>query len=328
MKHWTHYWGTSGALNSFAEGEANQGYANSVKQFWESILAELPTDATVLDVGCGNGAIAALAVQYSQANNKQFNVEGADAAAIDPTKNVPANHPLSSALKQVRFHSEMPVEELAHANDSIDAIVSQFAIEYSDLDKAIAKFSDVVKPGGVVAALVHDSTSGLLKDSKQGIAIIEDVLDNTPLFLQADLLINLAKQAIPQLGQEKWNEFSHNRILVNAIKWTMDVLLERYSQTQQQVWIRDIVARVARTLDLLNQGQVEQAQQFLNMHYHLLAEHKQRLIDQEQAALSAKTIQSRLIKKLEQAGFVATADRMEVDGDKFAWAVTARKMSA
>lgn len=327
MKHWSNYWGTTGVLNSFAEGEANQGYGESVKAFWDSIFAQLDSKASILDVGCGNGAIAALAVQFSQAQKQDFKVEGADAAAINPSQHVPAQHPLAQALQQVTFHSETPVEQLPHDAASLDAVVSQFAIEYSDLDQALSKVAEVLKPAGIFAALVHDSTSALLKDSKQGVAIIDDVLDNSPLFIQADLLINLAKQGIPQLGLEQWSQFSHNRILTNSIKWTMDVLLERYNSEQQQPWIRDIVARVARSLELLGQGQLEPAQQSLNMHYHLLDEHRQRLRDQDKAALSAKTIHSKLVKKLEQHGFAVTAERMEVEGDKFAWAVTAKKAS-
>ncbi|KFZ31386.1 hypothetical protein IDSA_01300 [Pseudidiomarina salinarum] len=325
MEHWSKYWHTKGVLNSFAEGEANKGYTGVVKKFWDTTFAEIPTGGTVIDAGSGNGALALLAFDYSRANQKDFVIHGVDAARIDPAAQLSKSSPaIAKKLKQITFHSETPVEQMPFVAGSVDAVVSQFAFEYADRNQALKSILESLKEGGTFTAMAHHASSSLLKDSKQGVVILTDILENSPLFQQADLLIDLAAQAIPQLGEKGWSEFSHNRIISRSIQWTMQALQERYNKAEQQMWVNDVVRRVARVMQVMKGDNLAECRKQLAFEYHLLSDHKLRLQDQLNAALAKKDITA-LKKAAEKSGAKFEADVIEHDGDTFAWTLKIRK---
>ncbi len=325
MEHWSKYWHTEGVLNSFAEGEANQGYAGEVKKFWQATFANIPQGGTVIDAGTGNGALALLAFDYSKANQKDFVIHGVDAAKIDPPAQLSKSSPaIAKKLKQITFHSETPVEQMPFDAGSVDAVISQFAFEYADRNQALKSILEALKSGGTFTAMAHHASSSLLKDSKQGLIVLTDILDNSPLFQQADLLIELAGQAIPQLGEKGWSEFSHNRIMSRSIQWAMQALQERYNKAEQQVWVNDVVRRVARVMQVMKGDNLAECRKQLAFEYHVLNDHKLRLQDQLNAALAKKDITA-LKKAAEKAGASFAADMVEHDGDTFAWTLTIQK---
>lgn len=324
MQHWSMYWQTSGVLNSFAEGDANQGYTGKIKSFWDDVCSSLPQAATVIDAGCGNGALALLAYDYGRANQKDFSIEGLDAADIDPVKQFEKQPSIAKKLKAIQFHSATPIAEAPHPSASVDAVISQFAFEYAEQQPALKKISEMLKPGGKFVAMSHHANSRLVKDSKVGVEVLTAVLEESPLFQQVDLIIELAMQAIPQLGEEGWAKFSHNRILSQSTKWIMDSLLERFSKPEQEAWAKDAIARVARVLQGMNGSNLEQARKQLAYSYQVLADHKKRLEEQLQAAYAKKDVTA-LKKAATKLGLDLAAETIEVDGDVFAWTLTAVK---
>lgn len=325
MEHWSKYWHTEGVLNSFAEGEANKGYAGEVKKFWEATFANIPQGGTVIDAGTGNGALALLAFDYSKANQKDFVIHGVDAAKIDPPAQFSKASPaVAKKLKQIKFHSETPVEQMPFVAGSVDAVISQFAFEYAERKEALESILASLKSGGTFTAMSHHASSALIKDSKLGAIILNDILQNSPLFQQADLLIDLAAQAIPQLGEHGWAEFSHNRILSRSIQWTMQALQERYSKPEQQLWVNDVIRRVARIMQVMKGDNLAECRKQLATEYHLLNDHRLRLEDQLNAALAKKDITA-LTKAAEKAGASFEANVVEHDGDTFAWALKVSK---
>src|SRR5690606_29381878 len=118
-----------------------------------------------------------------------------------------------------------------------------------DRAAALKVIMNSLKASSQAHFMVHHANSGLIKSSKAGIEVINSVLTDSPLFQLADLYIDLASQAIPQLGDKGWQEFSHQRILAQSIQWMMRELQEKFSKPEQEIWVTDIVRRVARTLE-------------------------------------------------------------------------------
>ena len=325
MEHWSKYWQYSGVLNSFAEGQASSGYTGALKQHWDAFFTSLPAEAAIVDIGTGNGALALLAHDYSKTETKDFNIHGIDAAKIDPAASLQKQSPaLAKKLKTIQFHSETPIEKAPFKTATVDAYISQFGFEYANRNDAIKVIIDTLKDNGQAHFIVHNSSSSLVKSSQAGIEVIESVLNDSPLFQLSDLYIDLASQAIPQLGDKGWQEFSHQKILAQSIQWMMRELQEKFSKPEQQVWVTDIVRRIARTLERVAGNTIEDCVKQLAYEYHSVNDHKQRLIDQNNAAFAKKDITA-LQKQVEKLGAKFSAEEFKLDDDKFGWAVTVAK---
>jgi Methylase involved in ubiquinone/menaquinone biosynthesis len=105
----------------------------------DDLLAELPPDPTVLDVGCGDGA-RTLANLPRDAVGVDFSRAGLELAADDG---------LEGRLAQGDMVS-LPVE-----TDSVDGITAYFAVFHVDRDRhaeVYEEFARVLRPGGWVVA--------------------------------------------------------------------------------------------------------------------------------------------------------------------------------
>ncbi len=100
---------------------------------------------TVLDVGCGTGALAARAAALVGARN---------VAAVDPSE------PFAEACRARVPEAEVrvaPAESLPFEDGAFDAVLSQLVVNFmGDAPRGVAEMARVAKPGGVVAACVWD----------------------------------------------------------------------------------------------------------------------------------------------------------------------------
>lgn len=320
MEHWSAYWQTSGVLNSFAEGNVKDGYSGELKNFWQQQFADAPAVAKIVDIGTGNGALAILAYDYGRANQRTFSVDGIDAAVINPVKQFEQQPSIAKKLKAITFHSATPAEKLPYPDGSIDLAVSQFGFEYSDRKHSLKALAAALKPGAKAVFVSHHSGSNLTKHSQQAVTVLQYCLTQSPLFQQADLYFALARQAIPQLGLEGWLNYSHQNVLKRTIQWTMDILQQRFSEADQQPYVNDVVARIARLLQALNSDNCDQLIHALAVEYQLLNDHQLRVTDQLNASLAKKDITA-MKKQVEQLGLSFSADELQVEGKLFGWAI-------
>ena len=103
---------------------------------------DLPTDATLVDVGCGTGMIA-LAAQ-------RFLPESPSIVAVDPCREMRALA-AAAGVRDVRpgTFEDIPVEDASH-----DAVVSGYAIRYAtDVGAAFREVFRVLRPGGRAVVL-------------------------------------------------------------------------------------------------------------------------------------------------------------------------------
>jgi SAM-dependent methyltransferase len=196
---WSTYW-EKGALHS-CPSAFGANYNDEISAFWVSFFAALPPHATILDIGTGNGSIAFLARDVGQQYGKHFQVTGIDAAAISPAA---AARQHGIATDGVTFHSHVPAENTGYADASVDAVASQYAIEYSNLVASLAEVNRILKPGARLALLIHHSDSAAATATRAELAawlvghLLASGPDPDPMLLMHD---PAAAEQVARFGQ-------------------------------------------------------------------------------------------------------------------------------
>jgi len=314
MEHWTAYWQATTSLNSFAEGEAATGYQGELAHFWQTQLADLPTDALIADLGTGNGALALLVAGQRQSQQKSWRILALDAAAIRPQQSLAQQPRYAKLAAEIRFYPQIAMEQLPFARQSMDLLVSQFALEYSKLELCLAEAVRVLKPGGRLVAIMHSHETALAKDSALALSVMaaintgNGILDRIRQLLQ--LVTHLyAQQQLPE----------HNAEFLQANRQ----LLAQVKHYQQQLsaaeadWFQYLFAPFAA---LLFQPKAENSQQFLLLREQL-GYYRQRLADQQAACITLPRRQL-IDKLLQQQGWQTSWQELRVEGELFGLTLT------
>ena len=145
---WSRYW-ARGAAHSCV-GSYGECYGGAIAEFWRDVFAYLPAAARVLDIATGNGALPRLLLQDDRTVDVQC--DAVDIARIDPSW-LSAAAPADQA--RVRFHGGIDAAALPFGDRCFDLIVSQYGLEYTDLDRTVPELLRVRAPAGTVALMLH-----------------------------------------------------------------------------------------------------------------------------------------------------------------------------
>lgn len=137
-----------GARTFSTSGEAYDAFMGRYSKSLAPLFADsarIVAGQTVLDVGCGPGALTAELVDRLGAD---------DVRAFDPSPSFVEACATRFPTVDVRIGR---AEDVPFATDSVDAALSQLVMHFvSDPAEAIAELRRVVRPGGTVAACVWD----------------------------------------------------------------------------------------------------------------------------------------------------------------------------
>ncbi|AQA17230.1 hypothetical protein BST95_02335 [Halioglobus japonicus] len=177
-EHWSQWW-SEGHITSFGPALINN-YEGATRAHWLQIFAEL-SEADILDIATGNGALATLAVECAETHGKHFQVTATDIAAIgEHTSSTDSNIPRWRG--QISFRAEVPCEQQPFPDASFDLIVSQYGFEYSDIDATLAEVHRLLRPGGRFQAIAHHASSGVIKRQVLSARVYQAALQQLKLF--------------------------------------------------------------------------------------------------------------------------------------------------
>lgn len=90
-----------------------------------------------------------------------MNIDAVDAAAINPRSHVPDPQQL---LSNVHFHGGVRIEVLPFADDTFDAVVSQFGFEYAHEEQAAVEAARILAPWGRMRIVMHARDGAVSRD--------------------------------------------------------------------------------------------------------------------------------------------------------------------
>jgi SAM-dependent methyltransferase len=170
---WDRFWSYD-RLASFGTGKGAGNYGEPIASGWRDFFGALPAGSRVLDIATGNGAIAVMAVEAGD----KLQVTGADLAAVRPPAFVSGSR---RQLEKIRFLAKAPAEALPLDDASFDAVVSQYGIEYSDLERSVPEAVRVLAPGGRLRLALHAAEGAVAAKTAGAIADADFVLDDLDL---------------------------------------------------------------------------------------------------------------------------------------------------
>jgi ubiquinone/menaquinone biosynthesis C-methylase UbiE len=188
-RDWSRYW-QNPFITTFGQVfPAN--YDGSFLEFWQRELKGPLRE--VVDVGCGNGALSWIADELLNRPTGRVRITGIDAAAIDPFAALGRS---AAATPQLRFIGNTPIERMPFADASIDFVISQFGLEYADIDASVAEIARVLRPGGRLACVMHHAESTIIGNAASQLQDIDAVLQ-LAIHEHAAALCDL-ERALPQ----------------------------------------------------------------------------------------------------------------------------------
>lgn len=175
---WDRYWSFDRVATCMsAAGRGN--YSDAVAEPWRDFFRRLSPGAAILDICTGNGAVALLAAEVSRTDGRDLSVVGADLADIDPKAHVACAE--REDLLAVEFIGRMPAEELAFAPGRFNAVVSQYGIEYADLDRALPEAVRVLAGDGELRFGIHAAEGHIAEQTRAALRDVDFLLNEVDL---------------------------------------------------------------------------------------------------------------------------------------------------
>lgn len=151
---WTDYWrsGRRGCLTD----EAPPWARDHVAQLWREWFLQQARGARILDLACGAGDVARIALSSGGAADLAFAIEGVDLADfIGPCETASA----SVNGTTMRLRAGINLADLPFPDNSFDCEVSQFGIEYAETQAAVRELARTLKSDGCGLFLLHHKAS-------------------------------------------------------------------------------------------------------------------------------------------------------------------------
>ena len=168
-KIWSHSW-QSPRLTSFGADLPNN-YDGAFLEFWKQQLQG--KFSHVVDLACGNGALTWISDDILNSGDRKTAITGVDFASISPFRALGRQE---KDYPEVRFIGNSPIEKLPFEDNSVDLVVSQYGLEYSNLDKSIPEIGRVLTSSGKMSFILHDRDGVIVRDATKSIRGIQDDL--------------------------------------------------------------------------------------------------------------------------------------------------------
>lgn len=166
---WDNYWRGAGGLPVFSQFAK---HSRRLEADWSAFFSRVLADsgrARVLDMACGSGAVATVAVRMAEETGRSdiehFCLDYSRAAVSDLRGRVPQIRAVASDAGAAPF-----------ADGVFDVVASQFGLEYAG-PGAFAEAARLTAPGGVLRAVCHLDGGGLHRECLDNLDTIRTVID-------------------------------------------------------------------------------------------------------------------------------------------------------
>lgn len=179
---WNSYWAGGRRASTFAGGGPQDA---ALEIFWGRHFDELLGDNTtadthLLDIGAGSGAVTGFAFEAAQRLGCPLAVSCLDtsaaALALVAEKHAGVKTVCASA-------ADIPLSD-----GSIEAVVSQFGIEYAGINAA-SEAGRILRPGGSLALVMHHQDGAIYRECRANADALDTTLDSGVLTAFKNLLL-------------------------------------------------------------------------------------------------------------------------------------------
>ena len=174
---WDQYWHFDRIASCF-DGAGQTNYADDIADGWRSFFGALPNGARILDLCTGNGAAALIAAETGRTQSRNFRIVAVDQADIDPASHV-SRH--AEDYASIIFLRGTEIEALPFPGGGFAAVVSQYGIEYTDLDRSLPEAVRMLAPGARLRFVVHAADGVVARDARTVIADADLLLEEIDL---------------------------------------------------------------------------------------------------------------------------------------------------
>lgn len=217
---WSQYWALGGEHS--CGGSYKEGYGETIAQFWRSGFESLPLNARVLDIGTGNGPLPRILISIPA--RLDLVCDAIDLASVAPTWHAQLS---DKDARRVSFHSRCAAEQLPFEAETFDLVVSQWGLEYSDMNASLSEVLRVLKPMGRVQLVLHHKDSLPVRLAHRELAHLDWLLRKSGFLTTAEQMLSHMALAAEPGGVEL--------LKMNA---SANALRSEFNQLQDQIQVR------------------------------------------------------------------------------------------
>ncbi|MEO8742298.1 MAG: class I SAM-dependent methyltransferase [Lysobacteraceae bacterium] len=316
---WSRYWRKGVAHSCSVDFSGN--YSGALAEFWACQFAQMPDDATIVDLGTGNGAIPLLAKAYAEHHARLFRVHGVDAAGIDPVVTMDAGNRFDG----IRFHPNTSMLALPFADRSIDLVCSQFAIEYVPWQEISTEMARVTALGGRIACVMHTT------DSRVHVTTLDqlesfDVLFESGFIENATTMAALLAAADTATTRAVLQQSAEAERVRSALNTAAQTIAERIEQADVPLMLTrtiEMASQIFRSAPSIGEQRATEAMRAVERD---LCDEQYRLQHLRQAALTPQDLKG-IADDLRALGFddVRCEPIDQSAGVRYGWGLTARR---